>query len=235
MTVNTRYSVFNVKNIQGMVFFMITKIVKRDGRKVPFNIEKISKAIYKAAVSVGGKDYEEAEELAAKVCEKIEKDIYEDCPTVEQIQDIVEKVLIEEGHVATAKAYILYRAERTRQRELKSDIMKTYEELTFQDAKDNDVKRENANVKLSTFIFSTNGSFTPNDCPYANQLSQSTCDATSPNNPPITNPATINSNIIHVFLSLVAIFVPPFFIFYLPVLANHSSTLITFSLLLYAI
>ena len=150
MTVSTRYSVFNVKNIQGMVFFMITKIVKRDGRKVPFNIEKISKAIYKAAVSVGGKDYEEAEELAAKVCEKIEKDIYEDCPTVEQIQDIVEKVLIEEGHVATAKAYILYRAERTRQRELKSDIMKTYEELTFQDAKDNDVKRENANVNADT-------------------------------------------------------------------------------------
>ena len=90
---------------------------------VTINIEKISKAIYKAAVSVGGKDYEEAEELAAKVCEKIEKDIYEDCPTVEQIQDIVEKVLIEEGHVATAKAYILYRAERTRQRELKSDII----------------------------------------------------------------------------------------------------------------
>ncbi len=129
---------------------MVTKIVKRDGRRVPFNIEKISKAIYKAAVSVGGSDYQEAEDLAAKVCEYIDKNIKEDCPTVEQIQDAVEKILIEEGHATTAKAYIIYRAERTRQRELKSDIMKTYEELTFQDAKDNDVKRENANVNADT-------------------------------------------------------------------------------------
>lgn len=67
-----------------------------------------------------------------------------------KIQDAVEHVLIEEGHAATAKAYILYRSERTKQREMNSDIMKTYEQLTFQDAKDSDVKRENANINADT-------------------------------------------------------------------------------------
>ncbi|MEG2310636.1 MAG: anaerobic ribonucleoside triphosphate reductase [Clostridia bacterium] len=129
---------------------MITKIIKRDGRKVTFNIEKIAKAIFKAANSVGGNDYEESEELAGKVCEYIEATIKEKYPTVEQIQDAVEKVLIEEGHAATAKAYIIYRINRTKQREMNSDIMKTYEQLTFQDSKDSDVKRENANINADT-------------------------------------------------------------------------------------
>ena len=134
---------------------MITKILKRDGRRVPFNIEKISNAIYQAAVSVGGENYEEAQELAEKVCEYLEKEIDKkeiktEYPTVEQVQDAVEKTLIEEGHASTAKAYILYRAERTQQREMNSDIMKTMEQLTFQDAKDSDVKRENANVNADT-------------------------------------------------------------------------------------
>ena len=65
-------------------------------RKVPFNVEKIAKAIYKAAVAVGGKDYEEAEELATKVCKYVEKTQNEECPTVEKIQDAVEHVLNEE-------------------------------------------------------------------------------------------------------------------------------------------
>ncbi len=129
---------------------MVTKIVKRDGRKVTFNVEKITNAIYKAAKSVGGNDYNEAEELAGKVCDYLEANIKDECPTVEQIQDAVEKVLIKEGHAATAKAYILYRAERTRVREMNSDIMKTYEQLTFKDSKDSDVKRENANVNADT-------------------------------------------------------------------------------------
>ena len=97
-----------------------------------FNVEKIAKAIYKAAVAVGGKDYEEAEELATKVCKYVEKTQNEECPTVEKIQDAVEHVLIEEGHAATAKAYILYRSERTKQREMNSDIMKTYEQVVRQ-------------------------------------------------------------------------------------------------------
>lgn len=129
---------------------MITKIIKRDGRKVPFNVEKIAKAIYKAANAVGGHDYDEAESLAEKVWKYLEVNSDTQCPTVEQVQDAVEKVLIEEGHASTAKSYILYRAERTKKREMNSEIMKTYEQLTFQDAKDSDVKRENANVNADT-------------------------------------------------------------------------------------
>ncbi len=129
---------------------MITKIIKRDGRKVPFNVEKIAKAIYKSANSVGGHDYETAEDLAEKVCQYLERNITSTCPIVEDVQDAVEKVLIEEGHAATAKSYILYRADRTRKREMNSDVMKTLEQLTFSDAKDSDVKRENANVNADT-------------------------------------------------------------------------------------
>ena len=91
---------------------MIIKIKKRDGRTVTFNIEKIANAIYKAAQSVGGSDQEEALVLSGKVVDMLmEKNLT--APTVEQIQDCVEKVLINEGHAATAKAYILYRSERT--------------------------------------------------------------------------------------------------------------------------
>ena len=71
-------------------------------------------------------------------------------PTVEQVQDAVEKILIENGHARTAKEYILYRAERTRIREINMRLIKTYEDLTFKDAKDNDVKRENANIDGDT-------------------------------------------------------------------------------------
>ena len=129
---------------------MIAKILKRDGRRVPFDVDKIANAIYKAAVSVGGENFEEAQDLAKKVCEYLEGTVKEEYPTVEQVQDAVEKVLIEDGHASTAKAYILYRAERTQKREMNSEIMKTYEQLTFQDAKDSDVKRENANVNADT-------------------------------------------------------------------------------------
>ncbi len=129
---------------------MFTMIVKRDGRKVPFNVEKISKAIFKAAESVGGSDYDEAVKIAKNVISYLERKKGEEFPTVEEVQDAVEHVLIEEGHASTAKSYILYRAERTRRREMNSEIMKTYEQLTFSDAKDSNVKRENANVNADT-------------------------------------------------------------------------------------
>ena len=129
---------------------MITKIIKRDGREVAFNIDKISNAIYKSAKSVGGHDFETAEQLAFKVCEYLDATCSSKVPTVEQVQDAVEKILIENGHASTAKAYILYRAERNQKREMNADIMKTYEQLTFSDAKESDVKRENANVNADT-------------------------------------------------------------------------------------
>ncbi len=128
---------------------MITRIQKRDGRVVTFNVEKIANAIYKAAESIGGSDYDEALEIAGRVCDHIES-AGKKIPTVEEIQDAVEKLLIEEGHAATAKAYILYRANRTRVREMNTKIMKIYEDLTFTSAKDSDVKRENANIDGDT-------------------------------------------------------------------------------------
>lgn len=129
---------------------MITKIRKRDGREVPFNIEKIANAIFKAASATGGKDYATALFLAENVIEYIENTMDKKIPTVEEIQDAVEHVLIETGHARTAKAYILYRAERTRVREMNTRLMKIYEDLTFKEAKDSDMKRENANINGDT-------------------------------------------------------------------------------------
>lgn len=129
---------------------MITQIVKRDGRKLPFNIEKIANAIFKAAQSVGGTDYNEALQIAYEVCRVAENQYSDEIPTVEQIQDIVEKVLVEGGHAKTAKAYILYRSNRTRAREMNTRLMKVYEDLTFTSAKDSDIKRDNANIDGDT-------------------------------------------------------------------------------------
>ena len=130
---------------------MITKIIKRDGREAPFNIEKIAKAVFKAAEAAGGHDYNTAMDIACEVANQLEKNCGIDCkPTVEQIQDTVEKVLVKRGHTRTAKEYILYRAERTRVREMNSKLMKTYEDLTFKSAKDSDIKRENANIDADT-------------------------------------------------------------------------------------
>jgi len=129
---------------------VITTIRKRDGREVPFEIEKIANAIFKAANVIGGRDYNIAMQLAQKVAEQLEKNTDKPVPGVEDIQDMVEKVLIESGYARTAKEYILYRAERTRVREMNMRLMKIFEELTFKDAKDNDLKRENANIDGDT-------------------------------------------------------------------------------------
>ena len=129
---------------------MLTSIVKRDGRKVPFELDKITVAVYKAAQAIGGKDHQMAEDIANKVCTYIEDELGITEPTVEQIQDAVEKCLIEDGHAQTAKAFILYRSERTRMREMNTRLMKVYEDLTFKDSSENDLKRENANINGDT-------------------------------------------------------------------------------------
>lgn len=129
---------------------MLETIVKRDGREVSFELEKIADAVYKAAQATGGRDYEMAKEVAGQVEEYLEKTCNTGCPSVEEIQDAVEKVLVERGHARTAKEYILYRANRTRVREMNTRLMKIYEDLTFQSAADNDVKRENANIDGDT-------------------------------------------------------------------------------------
>ncbi len=129
---------------------MLKSIIKRDGRKVPFHIEKIANAIYKAAEAIGGKDYDTSLALAKQVEEYLESTLNIENPSVEQIQDVVEKILAESGHTRTAKEFILYRAQRTRVREMNTKLMKIYEDLTFKPAKDNDVKRENANIDGDT-------------------------------------------------------------------------------------
>jgi uridine kinase len=92
-------------------------VVKRSGAIVPFNPDRIANVIYRAAVSVGGRDKEKAEELAKQVIEIMEQNFEEGYkPHVEEIQDIIEKVLIENGHAKVAKEFILYREEAARRR-----------------------------------------------------------------------------------------------------------------------
>lgn len=129
---------------------MIQTIIKRDGRCVLFDREKITDAIFKAAKAQGGSDRETAGELARQVEALLEKQEKDSTPTVEGIQDMVEKVLVENGHARTAKEYILYRAQRTRVRDMNTRLMKTFEDLTYQSAYENDVKRENANIDGDT-------------------------------------------------------------------------------------
>lgn len=125
---------------------MIKYIRKRDGRMDQFDVNKIAGAIYKAFQATEAKyDLDTAIAVAKEVEDKLESR-HTELPTVELVQDTVEETLIAKGYVRIAKAYILYRAERTRSRDRKSRLMKTLEEITFQDAKDSDLKRENANV-----------------------------------------------------------------------------------------
>ncbi len=94
------------------------KIIKRNGRIVDFDKSKITDSIYKAAVAVGGSNRELAESLSEKAISLMGV-LYENnsIPTVEEVQDIIEKVLVETGHYKSAKAYILYRAEHAKIRE----------------------------------------------------------------------------------------------------------------------
>src|ERR1035441_9168601 len=96
-------------------------VIKRTGSTVPFNAERISNAIYRAAVAVGGRDKEKADELGLKVIAVMEEMFEEGYkPHIEEIQDIVEKVLIENGHAKVAKEYIIYREESEKRREADS-------------------------------------------------------------------------------------------------------------------
>jgi len=128
---------------------MIRKVVKRDGKVVDFNPIQITNAIWMAAQAVGGKDYKKASELTDQVITLIEKDLKRgEIPTVEKIQDTVEKVLIEEGHAKTAKAYILYRRQHQDIREVAGllkdiDVVDGY--LSMMDWK----VQENSNMSYS--------------------------------------------------------------------------------------
>ena len=128
----------------------ITAIRKRDGRLVPFRVDKIAGAIRKAFEATYRPDSAEiAEKLAQEVLAILEME-GETEPEVEHIQDIVERVLMDNGYISTAKSYILYRSERSRQREMNSYLMKSYAEITSTDARESDIQRENANVDGNT-------------------------------------------------------------------------------------
>ena len=131
---------------------MIISIKKRDGRVVPFDPSKIEHAIAHCFMGSGSqKSDETAQELAALVVSQLENDEnIPSVPSVEQVQDVVERVLIERGFVRSAKAYILYRAERSRVREMNTRLMKVFEDIASKDAVDSDIKRENANINGDT-------------------------------------------------------------------------------------
>ena len=124
---------------------MFKSIRKRDGKVVSFKQEKIAEAIAKAGAATGEFGHDRAENIAEKVVRVAQEEIKTRIPTVEQIQDIVEKVLMESAFKRTAKAYIEYRAERNRVREAKTKLMQTYDTISQLDAEeDSDVKRGNA-------------------------------------------------------------------------------------------
>ena len=129
---------------------MITKVLKRDGRRVNFNVERIAKSIYKAANSIGGQDYSRSEQLSKIVYSRLEEIQHNKQISSEDIQNIVEEVLEKEGHISTLNVYKKFRNERDKTRQRNSDIIKIYKGLTFDDAKNNDVKRENANINADT-------------------------------------------------------------------------------------
>jgi len=103
----------------------IQKIKKRNGQIVEFDQAKITKAIWKAVQSVGGTDKSMAEQISNQITTVLGVFFKgdENIPTVEQIQDLVEKILIEGGHAKTAKAYIIYRAKHEEKRESQLDVL----------------------------------------------------------------------------------------------------------------
>ncbi len=122
---------------------------KRDGKLEPFDQERITVAVWKAAKAVGGKDREQAKKISDQVVAELNTRFGEEgCPTVEEIQDLAEKMLIENGHARTAKAYIIYRKQHQDQRELAallSDADMVDQYIEIEDWR----VRENSNMSYS--------------------------------------------------------------------------------------
>ncbi len=129
---------------------MFQTIIKRDGRRVAYDITKISGAINKAMEACGRHAADESERLAQLTEEKLVGRFADTAPSIEDIQDTVENVLMENGYPFVSKKYILYRSERNRVREMNTRLMKIYDELTFTDAEGSDMKRDNANIDGDT-------------------------------------------------------------------------------------
>ena len=129
---------------------MLTSIIKRDGRVVIYDRNKIKMAILKAMEASGSTDFEKADQVAVAVEDYFNRTNSKGTPSVEEIQDRVEVQLMASGLENVAKKYILYRASRNNIRERNSKLMQVFDEITFSDALDSDVKRENANIDGDT-------------------------------------------------------------------------------------
>lgn len=129
---------------------MIKSIIKRDKREVPFHEDKITQAIVKAFSASGNSSREDTAKVLTEEVVHVLEESGNSTPAVEEIQDVVEDVLMRNGFVQTAKAYILYRAERNRKREMNTNLMRIFHDITFKSAKDSDIKRENANIDGDT-------------------------------------------------------------------------------------
>ncbi|HEY8405257.1 MAG TPA: anaerobic ribonucleoside-triphosphate reductase, partial [Acholeplasma sp.] len=128
---------------------MINKIKKRDGRIVRFNQEKINDAIMKAFLAVG-KSAKMADEITSYVVNILDSKYKNQIPSVEDIQDEVERALVFFKEVEVAKAYILYREERSKVRDRNTCLMKTFQDIAFSKSTESDLKRENANINGDT-------------------------------------------------------------------------------------
>lgn len=134
---------------------MVEYIKKRDGRIIKFNDDRITRAIFLAASEVAKDEgvapsYQVAEEITQNVIKILNSKYRDTIPGVEDVQNIVVKVLIEEGHARTSEKYITYRNERSRIRNSRTRLMKSISEITFEDASDANIKRENANIDGNT-------------------------------------------------------------------------------------
>ncbi len=135
---------------------MVKSVIKRDGRHVPFNLSKIALAILKALAATRDceglktKDDFELEALSNKLAAEAARKMTSEEPNIEEIQDAVERVLMDNALPDTAKCYILYRADRSRARERNTKLMRTLGDIVNASAKDSDIKRENANIDGDT-------------------------------------------------------------------------------------
>ncbi|MBQ8748661.1 MAG: anaerobic ribonucleoside triphosphate reductase [Oscillospiraceae bacterium] len=129
---------------------MIQSIIKRDGRVVLYDQNKIAAAILKALEASGDGNAADAARVANDVQLELEGKFTDQSPNIESVQDAVERQLMNHGFNAAAKAYILYRANRTRAREANTKLMKTIDEITNIDARISDMKRDNANIDGNT-------------------------------------------------------------------------------------
>ena len=129
---------------------MIKSIIKRDGRVVLYDQNKIAAAVLRALEVSGDGDASDAARIANDVERELEVHFASGTPDIEKIQDTVERQLMNHGFNAAAKAYILYRANRTRAREANTALMRTIDEITKIDARISDIKRDNANIDGNT-------------------------------------------------------------------------------------